>query len=183
MIRGTWAEFGSVAAVEEARRSLRGRGYHRLETYTPRPIPEAHDDGGRSWPSRLALVAFLVAVAAAAASYWVQWYTNVLDYPLNAGGRPTHAAPAFLFVSFEVVVLAAAVAVFVGFLITLRLPEPWHPAFEVEGFGSASSEGYWIAVAGDDPAGGPDEVGRLLRELGAERVVEGEVGRELEGGA
>lgn len=177
---GTWAEFDGAQALARAVAELQARGFRRLETYTPRPVPRP-ERGETSWRSRLPHWTFGVAVVAAMAGYGIQWYANVVAYPLNAGGRPTHAVPAFVYVTFEVMVLCAALAVFVGWMISLRLPAPWHPAFEIEGFESASSDGYWVAVAEEGPDGRAGEVRRILEELGARRVVQGEVGRELEG--
>jgi hypothetical protein len=168
--RSVLAEFSSARGMVHALEELRRAGYHRLEYYAPYPVSDA-DRLVRGERSRLPRVAFAAGVLGALAGYVIQWYVNAVDYPLNAGGRPTHAVPAFVPATFEAMVLAAALAVFVGLFLTLGLPALWHPVFEVEEFERTSADRYWAAVQAEDPdrdAGLPD----MLRRLGPLRVIE-----------
>jgi hypothetical protein len=101
--------------------------------------------------SRLGRLVFGGGLAGAMLGYGIQWYADVKAFPLQIGGRPVHAVPAFIPATFEATVLGAALAAFVGVLVALRLPELWHPVFEVEGFERASADRYWIAVGDEDP--------------------------------
>ena len=42
------------------------------------------------------------------AGYGLQYWTSVIDYPLNVGGRPFHSWPAFIVPTFETTILFAA---------------------------------------------------------------------------
>jgi hypothetical protein len=82
--------------------------------------------------------------------YWLQWYSAVLNYPINSGGRPLHSWPVFLIPTFEAIVLGATLTGIVAFLISTGLPRLHHPAFAAHGFERASQDRFYLAVA--DPA-------------------------------
>ena len=177
------AEFRDERAFAGAVALLQEEGYTRIETYTPysvsrvEPTEPAH-------PSRLGPLAFLGGAAGAAIGYWVQWYANAVSYPLDIGGRPVHAVPAFFIPTFEGAVLGAALAAFVGLLWSLRLPRLWHPMFEVDGFESAMVDSYWIAIDVRDHRGTPDLIANALLRLEPFRVVHvwGDAGPDGRGG-
>jgi hypothetical protein len=148
--RGWLAEFDSVDALATAAAALHTLGYRALETYSPFPVPQVDARLGLR-RSRLGRLVFGGGVTGALLGYGIQWYADVKAFPLMVGGRPLHAVPAFIPATFEATVLGAALAAFFGFLMTLRLPELWHPVFEVEGFERASADRFWIAVGDEDP--------------------------------
>jgi hypothetical protein len=143
------AEFDDERHLAGAVASLHDDGYRQMEVYTPYPVPGI-ESALRNPPSWLPLFVFLAGAAGAAMGYWIQWYTNAVSYPLNIGGRPAHAAPAFFIPTFEGTVLCAALAAFVGLFMLLRLPQPWHPVFEIDGFERASIDRFWIVVDAAD---------------------------------
>lgn len=161
------AEFASAEQLSNAVRSLAAKGYTRLETYAPVPAAHALAPGR----SRLPVIVFLGGLAGAIASYAIQWYANAYAYPLDIGGRPSHAIPAFLIATFEGAVLCAALAAFFGFFFITKLPQPWHPVFEIDGFDRASVDRYWVAVDARDRRSDPELTPRELRGLSPVRVV------------
>lgn len=167
---GLLAEFESADAMTAAAARLRADGYEALETFAPFDLPEADAAVGAP-PTRLGWLAGGAAIGAAAFAYWVQWWTNVRDYPLNVGGRPVHAVPAFVPVTFETAGLVVALVAFVGFLVATRLPRLWHPLFEVDGFARATDDRYWLGVDARDPRFMPGDTTEQLRALGPTRVV------------
>jgi hypothetical protein len=165
---GTYmAEFRSPEALTNAVRTLRREGYARIETYSPVPI-DAGIPRGYSW---LPVAVFAAGLLGGIASYAIQWYANAYAYPLDIGGRPSHAVPAFIIPTFEGTVLCAALAAFIGFFVVTRLPQPWHPVFEIEGFERATVDRYWLAVDAADRRGAPDLSLRELQALSPLRIV------------
>jgi len=164
------AEFATVDAMRGAVRALRAKGYTRLETYSPYPVPDvlALLDAPRS---RLPLAVFVGGLAGAVVSYVVQWYADAWSYPLNVGGRPAHATTAFIPSTFEGTILAAALTAFVGLLVILRLPRPWKPVFEIDGFERATIDRFWVAVDARDRRGDATLTPRELWALQPLRVV------------
>jgi len=164
------AEFSSERHFAGAVAILRGQGYSKIETYTPYPVPHIEAVLPES-PSVLPPLVLLAGFGGGLLGYWIQWYTNAVSYPLNIGGRPAHAAPAFFIPTFEGTILVAATAAFVGLFALLRLPQPWHPMFEIDGFERASIDRFWIAVDATDARGSGDLTPRALEALKPLRVV------------
>jgi hypothetical protein len=166
---GIVGAFDTPEEVIRAAHELRKSGYRRLEGYTPYPLLDLERAIGRG-RSRIAYVVFPFAIAAAAGAYLLQWWTNDVDYPLNSGGRPAHAAPAFVPVTFEMAVLFSALAACIILAIWSGLPALWQPIFEVNGFERASIDKFFLAVSDLDPAFDREATAQRLTELGASQV-------------
>lgn len=164
------AEFADERHFAGAVSALREAGYSRIEVYTPYPVPRV-EAALRECSSPLPVLVFLGGLSGALFSYWVQWYTNAVSYPLNIGGRPAHAVPAFFIPTFEGTVLCASLVAFGALLAVLRLPRPWHPMFEVDGFERASVDHFWIAVDVGDRRGDDELTPRALEQLHPLRVM------------
>jgi hypothetical protein len=111
----------------------------------------------------------LAGFGAAAAMYGLQWYSAVVAYPLNSGGRPLHSWPVFTLVPFEFGVLAAALAGFATMLWACGLPRLNHPVHDMPQFERASQDRFLLLVA---PKDGPAPLRRRLEEAGALLVSE-----------
>lgn len=167
--RGWIAEFEAVEGVDAAQ-SLRSRGYTELEVYTPYEVPHATEALDVERPRFLPRVVLAFGLAGAAVGYLVQWYTNAIDYPLSVGGRPPHSAPSFVPVTFELGILFAALAAFLGLLASARLMRLWQAVFEVPGFGRATCDRSWVAISADDAHFDRDRTREELLAAGARRV-------------
>lgn len=167
---GVLAEFDSADAMVDAVRRLRADGWRAVDAFAPWDVGGLDDALALPRP-RLTLVAAAAGALGAALAYWVQWYTNAVAYPLNAGGRPPHAVPAFIPSTFETMGLFAAVAVVLALLVALRLPRLGHPLFTVGGFEAASVDRYWVGLDADDPRFDPTSATAALRALQPRRVV------------
>jgi hypothetical protein len=170
MRSGILAEFDTPEALASAVQALVDRGYHTVDAYAPYPLHEVERALGLK-RSRLPLFVFPMAILGTVFGYWVQWYTNAVDYPLNVGSRPVHAPPAFVIITFETCILFSALATVIGLFIAMRLPELWHPVFEVPGFERASIDRFWLGVDATDKQFNRGQTPAELIELGAMRVL------------
>ena len=109
------AEFCDADSLIGAAVRLKREGHQLLDAFTPFRLPEL-DCILPVRPPRVRLAMLLVGLAMAAFAYFLQWYSSVIDYPLNTGGRPLNSWPVFLLVPFEVGMLAAALSGFAAFL-------------------------------------------------------------------
>lgn len=167
---GLLAEFGSPDALLDALDDARRAGYSRLDAFTPFPIEGlAERIGFRE--RRVPWLALLGGGFGAALGFGMQVYVN-LDYPLNVGGRAVISTPAFLVVSFELMILFAVLFAIVGMLALDRLPRLHHPLFDAERFHLASVDRFFLYVGSDDPRFDRAEAAAFLRGLGAASVTE-----------
>ncbi|MBV9635158.1 MAG: DUF3341 domain-containing protein [Methylobacteriaceae bacterium] len=169
--RGLIAEFRGADALLAASHRMRAAGYGRLEAYTPFAVEGLAEALGLR-PTRLRPAMFLAGVVGAGAGLGMQVWSAVLDYPIDSGGRPLASWAAFVPVTFEMAVLFAAGAGFVGFLVGAGLPRPHHPIFAVPGFERATDDRFFLEIAGTDPKFDPSETRRLLVALGAGAIEE-----------
>ena len=68
-------------------------------------------------PSRLPRVCFLAGLAGAAGMLLFQYWATAVSWPINVGGKPWNSFPAFVPVTFEVMVLCAGVSTVAAFLL------------------------------------------------------------------
>lgn len=178
MREGLLAEFESEARCAAAIRLLCREGYRELDAFMPYPCKEIE----RALPVRrspVPSIAFVAALAGAGGAYFVQWWTQAWDYPLNVGSRPAHSIPAYVPIVFETLVLFGAFAAFFGMLYLCRLPRLWQPVFEVDGFERASIDRFFVGVASEDPSFDRARLQELFEGRGALRVAwVGERGEE-----
>jgi hypothetical protein len=166
---GVLAEFATpealVAAVTRVRREFRD-----VEAFTPYSVDGLADALGFT-RTGVPAIALAGGIVGAVGAYLLQWYTAVIDYPINAGGRPLHSWPSFIPATFELAVLGAALAAFFGFLALCRLPRLRHPLFDVADFDLASRSRFFLCVRATDPAYDAERATLLLADLGAVRVL------------
>lgn len=170
MRAGVVGAFAGPDEVLAAARALGLRGYRELEAFTPSPVPGLAEalHLGRS---RLGWLIAPVSFGGAAFAFFVMWFVNAWDYPIDVGGRPPFAVPAFVPITFEVGVLSAAVFGFVALFWACGLPRFSHPLFHVDGFERASIDLYWLAIDAGEARRDPARAEDALRELGATHVT------------
>jgi|SRR5579871_199613 len=149
-IYGLLAEFADPRSLLHAVSSARVAGYTHLEAFSPYPI-EGLYQALRLKHDRVALITLVGGVVSGALGYFMQWYANVVDYPLDIGGRPNNSWPAFIPITFELTVLGAALSAAIGMLALNRLPRPNHPVFNARAFSRVSKDRFFLCIKGDDP--------------------------------
>ncbi|WP_426955782.1 DUF3341 domain-containing protein [Muricoccus radiodurans] len=168
---GVIAEFADADAMTEAVKAARAAGWTGLEAYAPHPVPEAAEALGVS-AAPVGYIAIAAGVFGAALAYGLEWWVSVGLYPVNVGGRPPHAWPAFLPTTYLVAVLWACAAALVGMLALNGLPRLHHPVFHARGFAQASERGFFLLLSAEDPLYEREAATRFLRALSALRVSE-----------
>ncbi|HYR95928.1 MAG TPA: DUF3341 domain-containing protein [Candidatus Binatus sp.] len=170
-IYGLLAEFEDPTALVHAARAAREHGYTRLDAYTPFPI-EALREALDLPPNRLSLFVLIGGLLGGLSGYLLQYWTSVVDYPLNVGGRPLHSWPAFVPITFETTVLGAALACALGMIALNGLPMPYHPLFNVPRFALSSRDRFFLGIEAVDPLFDRDGTRRFLERLVPREVSE-----------
>jgi Protein of unknown function (DUF3341) len=158
------AEFASAEALLEATRRARAAGYERVEAYSPFPIEGLAEATGMR-RNGVAPIVLAGGLAGGLGGYFVQWYSAVISYPINSGGRPAHSWPAFIPVTFELTVLVAALAGVVGMLLLNGLPKLYHPVFNVREFDLATRNRFFLCLRLRGTKFAPESARQFLREL------------------
>jgi hypothetical protein len=91
----------------DACREIRANGIHIDEVFTPFPV-HGLDKVIALKESRLPTVAFLFGCLGLFTAFSLETYTMVIDWPMNVGGKPAFALPAFVPIMFELTVLFTA---------------------------------------------------------------------------
>jgi hypothetical protein len=171
---GVIAEFEGPNELVHAARRVYETGYRRINGYSPYPIEELSEAIGFTHTS-LPLIVFIGGVVGGLAGFFMQYWIEVINYPLNVGGKPYNSWPAFIPITFECTVLAAAFSAVLGMLILNRLPQPYHPVFNVPNFALATRDRFFLAVEANDPKFDHERVVELLKSLNATEVSDVEV--------
>ncbi|HEX6729940.1 MAG TPA: DUF3341 domain-containing protein, partial [Pyrinomonadaceae bacterium] len=163
---GVMAEFDNPTDLVAAARETYEVGYRRINGYSPYPIEELSEAIGFTH-TRLPLIVFLGGLVGAVGGFFMQYWMEVKDYPLNVGGKPLNSWPAFIPITFEMTVLCAAFAAVLGMLVLNKLPQPYHPVFNVPNFALATRDRFFLVIEANDPKYNHDEVVELLKSLNA----------------
>jgi Protein of unknown function (DUF3341) len=169
---GLVGSFASAEAVTEAARQLRSLGFREVEAYTPYPVEgldEVLHPGRRIW---LPLVIGIGALFGVVWGYFIQYWDEAFNYPINVGGRPHNSWPAFTIGGFEFTVLCAIAAAFFGLLAFCRLPRLYDPIFAAPEFERASVDRFFLCVEARDPSFEPERLRRIFERQGAEHIAE-----------
>ena len=170
-IHGVIAEFEGPEQLVEAAQRAYAEGYRMMDAYTPFPVHGLADAIGHRGV-RLPRFVLLGGIAGGLGGFLMQAYANVYDYPMNIGGRPYFAWPAYIPITFETTILGAVVTAVFGMLLLNGLPQPYHPVFNVPNFEMASRSHFFLCIEAADPRYDNTGTRKFLESLGPTSVSE-----------
>jgi hypothetical protein len=170
-IYGLLAEYTSPESLVAAAERAYAEGYRRMDAYSPMPVEGLAEAIGfhKNGLPRLVLIGGLLGAATALA---MMYFSAVINYPLNIGGRPLASWPAFVPITFELTILFASFAAVLGMLGLNGLPMPYHPVFNVPEFAMASRSRFFLCIEARDPKFNLEATRQFLEGLAPNRVVE-----------
>ena len=121
------ARFTDGRALVAATRAARAEGLSIYDAFSPCPV-HGLDEAMGIRRTRLPKVTLVAGLTGLATALTLQFYTNVLDWPLNVGGKPDNSTLAFIPISFELTVLFGGLATVAAFLLRAKLypgKKPW----------------------------------------------------------
>jgi hypothetical protein len=161
---GLLAEFDNPTALVAAAERTRLAGYRKIDAFSPIPIEELNDALGFK-RTRLPILVFLGGLFGGLGGYTLEWWSSAIAYPMNIGDRPLHSWPQFIPVTFETTVLGAALTAFIGMWALNKLPQPYHPVFNVPAFARASTDRFFLLIEAADPRFSYEDARRFLEGL------------------
>jgi hypothetical protein len=170
-IYGLMAEFHTPGEVVDAALRVREAGYRRVDGYSPYPIEEL-SEALHFHHTPLPAMVLTGGIVGLLAGLGLEYWSSVIEYPMNIGGRPLFSWPAFIIPAYETTILFAAATAVLGMLALNGLPEPYHPVFNVPSFALASRDKFFICIEAIDPKFDRAETRKFLEGLGATEVSE-----------
>ena len=148
---GLMAEFANPDDLVTAARQVRTAGYRKVDAYSPYPMESLiHElDQHHSWVPTIVLGGGLTGFLA---GYGLEYWSSVIEYPMNIGGRPFDSWVSFIPPAFETTILFASFGAVFGMLALNGFPRPYHPVFNIEAFAkSASNDRFYLVIEAADP--------------------------------
>lgn len=149
--------------VAETVTRLKGRGFAKLEVYSPAPFDEV-EEAVDSKPSKVRYFTLIGGLLGVVTGYAMTIWMS-LDWPIVIGGKPYAAIPTYTVIAFELTILFGGIFTLIGLLVVGRLPSVrLDPAY------SARFSGDEFGVAVDVPERDVAEVDGLMRAHHAKEV-------------
>jgi hypothetical protein len=161
---GLMAEFDGPGDLLDAAQRAYEEGYRRMDAYSPFPVHGLAEAIGFH-RTRLPLLVLVGGIIGGIGGYCLQYWVSAVDYPLNIGGRPLNSWPAFIPVTFELIILVAALSAVLGMLALNGLPMPYHPVFNVPAFELATRNRFFLCIEAVDAKFDVEETRRFLKSL------------------
>ena len=167
---GLAAEFKTHEDLLCAAEKAFEQGYRKMDGYAPFRVEGLAEALGKR--NRLPLLILIAGIIGCAGAYYMQWYANLVSYPINIGGRPMHSWPSFIPITFELTVLGAGLTAFFGALALSGLPRPYHPIFNLPEFERASQDRFFLCIESRDPNFDLKKTHEFLQSLNPLNVAE-----------
>ncbi|MGB2637207.1 MAG: DUF3341 domain-containing protein [Candidatus Acidiferrum sp.] len=171
LLHGIMGEFETPEQLLAAAKKAREAGYKHIDAFTPIPIEGLAQAIGFRWTA-VPLITLIGGVGGGLTGFGLQYWCSAISYPINVAGRPLNSWPAFIPVTFELTVLGASIFAVVGMLALNKLPQPYHPVFNIERFAGASTDRFFLLIEARDPKFDPAGIARFLQDLSARHVSE-----------
>jgi Protein of unknown function (DUF3341) len=164
VLAGIMAEFATPEELLRAAKEAHAGGYRQMDAYSPFPIAGLADV---LWQKRstIPLLVLVGGIMGGIGGYFMEWYAMAIDYPINIGGRPLNSWLAFIPITFELTILCAALTAIVSMLILNRLPQLYHPVFNVPSFARASVDRFFLCIESNDPQFDRQNTNIFLRQF------------------
>lgn len=149
----------------EAVKRVRKSGYRIHDVYTPFPIHGLDKVMGLRDTS-LHTAGFIYGITGTATALGFITWIFTSEWPLNIGGKPHFALPAWIPITFELTVLFSAVGMVLTFCYLCQMA----PFVRKHHFHLRSTDDKFVMVIDVSPKNNEDEVSGFLNSVGASEV-------------
>ena len=146
-------------------KSVRNSGYKMHDVYTPFPVHGLDHAMGLK-ETDLHVAGFIYGIAGTATALGFMSWIFTGDWPINFGGKPHFALPAFIPITFELTVLFAAV----GMVLTFCYLNQIMPGVKKHVFHPRQTDDYFVLVIEMNAQMTEVEILDYLRSTGAKEV-------------
>jgi hypothetical protein len=164
------ATFSDAETLLHAVHAVTHDNFRIYDVYAPYPV-HGLDAAMGVRRSRLPWVTFVVGCCALMLALTFQFYTTVLDWPLNVGGKPDNSTLAFVPICFELTVLLSGLATVAALFLRAQLYPGKKEMLFAEGI---TNDTFALVLRRREPNFDTHRAWKLLEESGAERIRERE---------
>ena len=155
--------------ILDAVKSIREKGHHVDEVYSPFPIHGLDHAMGLKH-SRIAITSFIYGCIGASCALLMFWYMMIYDWPMIIGGKPNftfyHNLPSFVPIMFECTVLFAAHLMSITYLFRNKL----YPGSDSKSPDPRTTDDKFLMEI--EVNNNEDELKKILRETGTSEIKE-----------
>lgn len=167
---GLLAEFDSPQTLLDAAVAVQRAGYTKTDAFSPMPIHGLAEALGFE-EHLIPKIVLGGGILGLIGGWGLEYWTQVIAFPQNIGGRPYNAWVAFIPPAYETTILLAALSCFGSLLFLCGLPQPYHPVFNHPRFSTASADKFFLVIEATDPRFSLDGTKAFLDGLGAKETV------------
>jgi len=152
----------------KAAQAFKEKGVHVQEIFTPYPIHEIISIQGET--SKLTVAAYIYGWIGALSILAFMYYTAVIDWPLNYGGKPVNSFPSFILVTLVFTIFFVTIMSLTTFVFRARL----FPGKQVQIADPRATDDKFVmicSISGKDK----NEIEDLFKQTGAIEVYEKEL--------
>ena len=150
----------SIKSLQEKKQSI-------YDVYTPYPIHEVLHLLKRK--SLLPTAGLIYGISGALAVLAFLYYTSVISWPVNYGGKPFNSFPSFIVITIVLTILTVTITS----LFTFSLRSKLWPGQEALIFDERATDDKFVIVVKAE--GNEEEAVRIMKEGGAVEVIEKEI--------
>ena len=165
VLGGMAAIFLEEADVVHAAAQVRQSGFVKFDAISPYPIHGMEEACGIK-RSGIPYVTFTAAIVGLLSGLALTYYTSVVNWPLNIGGKPLFSLPAFIPIIFELTILFAALASVAALFVVCKMPRIDPPVIDKD----LTCSKFAIFIPENDVGYSVERVERLFKELGANEI-------------
>lgn len=162
------AEFSNPADLLSAAKTISNHGYQHFDAHSPFPI-HGMDDAMNLPHSKLPWIVLVGGIIGLFGGFGMQVFMS-WDYKIIISGKPFLSYPAFIPVTFEIMVLISAFATVFGMFFLNKLPEHYHPIFKSDNFRKVTSHGFFISILSSDPGYDEKKICDLLVSINGKNI-------------
>lgn len=157
--------FDGEEPLVKAFRELKKHEVEISDVFTPFPVHEILENHGKK--SNIITLSWFFGLFAALGVLSFLYYTAVIDWPLNYGGKPNSAFPSFMVVTIVLTIFSVTILSLFTFSVRAKL---W-PNIDKPIFHEKATDDKFVILFESDKVD-KEKVKKLLKELGAVEIIE-----------
>lgn len=155
--------FDDADDLIEAVHKLKEKGIGIEEVYTPYPVFEVLEEVGKK--SKIRVFAYFYGLFAVISLLAFLYYTSVISWPLNYGGKPANSFPSFIIITLVLTIFSVTVLSLFTFSVGAKL----FPGQKAKVIDNRATDNKFVLVLQEN---NNSEVSAILKEAGATEINE-----------